>query len=234
MFGELKDPIENFRDALNDVDPPDELRSYHQAMLDELDYTLEAVDAISKSGFLGALTLPTQEATPQEPAGFEAALLLECGEDLQPFFDEFGSDFLGSGGSDATATPPPPGSVGEAVRAGDFELTVNSFTDPYTSTDEFLQPGAGMRWVLLDVSIKNVSNTSQDYGTFDFKLSDSDDFSYDSTFVNQPRELDFGSLNPGETIRGELGFELPADSLPDRLIYDPGFFGEGRIDIDLR
>ncbi len=238
-LGQLKGPIEDLRDAVNDIDPPPELRDYHQALLDEIDYALDAVDAISKNGFGGALTLPTPEATPQEPAGFQAAIIQECGEDIKPFFDQFGGDFSLSsdffgGGSDATATPLPPGIVGRAVTAGDFALTVNGVTNPYESSDEFNQPEAGRRWVLIDVSLENVSDQTKDYSSFDFSLRDADDFSYDRTFIGVDRALDFGTLRPGETIRGNVAFELPVDARPARLIYEPGFFGEGRIDVLLR
>ena len=159
---------------------------------------------------------------------------------LKQFFDQFGGDIFGGGagflsGANATATPPPPGKVGKAVRSGNFELLVNSVADPYPhQPTSYPDATRGKRWLLVDVSLKNVSSKSQNYGSFDFTLRDTDSFQYDSTFVSQPHEFNFGSLTPGETIRGDLGFELPVDASPDRLIYDPGFFGEGRIDIDLR
>jgi hypothetical protein len=232
LLGNLKGPIQALQDSLRKMDPPTELRSYHASLIAEFDYALKVVDAIGTGGLAAALALPTQEATPENPAGFEAALLQECGEDLRPFADQLGGLF--GGGSQKTPTPPPPGRVGTAVRSANYELLVQSVSDPYASTDPAIQPPAGKRWVLLDVSLTNVSDRDQNYGSFDFKLRDADNFQYDPSFVNQPHEIDFGSLRPGETIRGGLGFELPETATATRLVYEPGFGFEGRIDIDLR
>lgn len=235
FFGDLEEPIRKLRDDLSNVDPPGDYREYHDAFIEQLDYTLEIVAALQEDGFGALFDTATEQPTPEEPAGFEAAMLQEC-DNFGDLLGEFGNDLFGLGGNgeDATATPPPPGSVGDTIRSGDFELTVNSFVNPYSSDDTSFQPTPGQRWVLVDVSIKNVSDETKDYSSFDFSLSDSDNFSYDPTYIGQSQDLSFGSLRPDETIRGTLGFELPVDSVPNRLIYDPGFFGEGRIDIDLR
>lgn len=233
LFGDLKGPFKDLRDSLKDIDPPADLRSYHQALIAELDYAVQSIDALSSGGLVGALALPTQEPTPESPPGFEAALLQECGDDLQPFVDQLGGLF-GGGEETPTATPPPPGIVGRTVRSGDYELLVNSVVDPYTPSDEFSQPDAGNRYVVLDVSITNVSSDSQDYNSYDFKLRDSDSFQYDSTYSDVQQELSSGSLLAGETIRGRLSFQVPESAQLTRLVFEPNFgFSGGRIDIAL-
>jgi len=241
LFGELELPVQDLRDDLDGLDVPDDLQDYHDAFVEQMEYLLETIEAIEDDGFAALFALGTEEPTPAEPPGFEAGLLQECGEDLKDLLDEFGGDLFGGGDIDifgaddeATTTPPPPGSVGDKIQAGNFELTVNSYSNPYVSSDEFYQPTPGQLWVLVDVSITNVSDETQDYGSFDFTLRDADDFSYDTAYLGQERDLSSGSLRPDETIRGEVGFELPVDALPERLVFDPGFFGEGRIDIELR
>ncbi len=240
LFGDLEGPFQALRDDLEDVDPPDDLQQYHDAFVDQLDYALDTIADLAEDGFGALFALPTEGPTPEEPAGFEAGLLQECGEDLKDIFEEFGDDFFGGGdflggdNNEATGTPPPPGRIGETVRSGSFELTVNSLSNPYVSGDQFYQPTPGQLWVLFDVSVKNVSDETQDYGSFDFTLRDADDFSYDTAYLGQERDLSSGSLRPDEAIRGEVGFELPVDALPERLVFDPGFFGESRIDVNLR
>jgi hypothetical protein len=240
-FAKLKEPFQTFVDDLKEVDPPDGLRPYHQELIGEMDYALRSVDAISENGLAGAFSLPTQEATPVEPDGFTSALVQECGEVLKPFFDDFGGSLFGSGSDgnlldsfDKTATPPPPGSIGEPLRSGDFELTLHSVDKQYQSGDEFYQPTPGKRYVVVDLSLKNISSESKDYTSFDFKMKDSDNFEYDSTYAGVEHELDGGTLNAGETIRGSVAFELPVDTALAAFSFQPGFFGEGRIDISLR
>jgi hypothetical protein len=237
-FGELKDPIKDLTDALRGIDPPQDLKSYHEDLIAEMDYASKAIDAIDKNGLAGALALPTEEATPQEPEGFNSGLIQECNEDLRPLLDRYGFDLLGNGifsgsGSDKTPTPKT-GSIGQSITSGKFELTVHSFNAHYESNDEFYQPTPGNRYVVVDLSLKNVSGESQDYTSFDFKLKDSDNFEYDSMYVGADHELDGGTLTAGETIRGTASFELPVDTSPATFSFQPGFFGEGRIDVRLR
>lgn len=234
LFGDLGGPFKDLRDSLKDIDPPEDLKSFHQALVAELDYAVQAIDAVSSGGLVGALALPTQEPTPESPPGFEAALLQECGDDLKPFADQLGGLFGDGEEATPTATPPPPGVVGRAVRSGNYELLVNSVVDPYTSSDEFSQPDAGNRYVVVDVSITNVSSGTQDYNSYDFKLRDSDNFQYDSTYSDVQQELSSGSVIAGETIRGKLSFQVPQSARLTRLVFEPDFgFSGGRIDIAL-
>ena len=121
----------------------------------------------------------------------------------------------------------------EGVRSGDFELLVHAVTDPVVPEDEFFGPEEGNRWVAIEVSITNVSDEPKDYGPYDFKVRDADNFEHDPGFVDLERDLSSGSLLPGDTIRGQIGFEVPLDAELVRLVFH-GFIGEGnRIDIDL-
>ena len=233
-LGDLQEPLENFRDDLKDVEPPEELRAYHGALVQQMDYAVEVVKAIKTGGIFGALAVASPPPTPENPEGFEAALVQECGSQFADIIDELGSDFLGGEAPTATVAPPEPGTVGQTIRNGNFELLVHSIEDPYEGSDEFFQPEPGNRWVVVDVSIANVSTEAQDYAPFDFKLKDVDNFEYDPGFVDLPQSLSSGSLLPDDTVRGRIGFEIPASSDIVRLIFNPGFFGEGRIDIELR
>lgn len=241
VFGELEEPFQQLRDDMEDVDPPSDLQDYHEAFLGELDSALLIMAALRDDGVSALLAAPTPAPTPEEPEGFEAGLLQECGPELKEVVEQFDSDFFGGsdeidlfgGDDDETATPLPPGEIGDTIAANGYELTVNSYQNPYAPPDDFFEPEPGQQWILFDVSITNVSEEDVDYGTLDFTVRDSDDFSYDTTYVGEERGLSFGSLRPGETVRGEVGFELPVDAHPDLLIYEPGFFGETRIDIEL-
>jgi hypothetical protein len=236
LFGELESPFRALRDELDDVDPPDALQDYHESFITELDALLDFLSRIEDEGFASLFAMPTESPTVDEPPGFEAALIQECGEDMKDLLDDLG-DFDGGsffGGDDGSAaTPSAPGQIGDATTSADFELTVHSVTDPYTTSDDFFAPEPGNRWVLLDVSLANVSDESQDYSSFDFTVRDADNFLHDATYTDAPQELDFGSLLPGETIRGTVSFEVPEDAALRRLVFERGFLGEERIDIEL-
>lgn len=232
-FGSLKEPLQQFQQDLEDINPPNELEAAHQGMIDEIAYTIEGLDAIATGGLFGALGLPTPPPTPEEPPGLEAALIQECGEDLRDVADQFGGSFFGA---DETPSQPTmePGAVGETVQRGNFELTVHSVTDPYEVSEDSFAPQSGDRWVLIDVSLTNISSESQDYGPYDFKVRDADNYEYDVSFVDLDQELNSGSLLPNETIRGQIGFDVPAAAQLVRVTYESGFFdSKNRIDISL-
>lgn len=241
----LADPLQSVLDDMQEIDPPSELEEYHAARVAELEYTLETIRVLDESGLFGAFGLGEAPPSPEEPPGLSAALVIECGPELEDHFEEFGDDFFSgdlfgnSSGDDGfsfdeTPSPPETGDVGDTVQHGAFELTVHGVTDPLEPADEFFGPDAGNRWLMVEVSITNVSDEPQDYGSYDFKVKDADNFEYTTGFVDLQRELTSGSLPPGDTVRGQIGFEVPENAAIVRLIFDPGFFGDARIDITLR
>ena len=93
-LGSLRTPIEDFLNELEDIDPPSELEAYHQAFIDEMGYALETVAAFANGSIFGGRELSTPPPPSEEPEGFDAALVLECGEELQDFIEEFGGNFF--------------------------------------------------------------------------------------------------------------------------------------------
>ena len=53
-------------------------------------------------------------------------------------------------------------------------------------------------------------------------------------FFELADSLGVGSLAPGETVRGWVGFAVPASASLVLLIYDPEAHSETKIEIDLR
>jgi hypothetical protein len=228
LIGGLEEPLTGLRSDLGDVEPPAELRSYHDALLDNLDTAIESLHALNQGDLSGFAATPAP--TPQEPPGIDSAIIQECGDELLPVIDELGGELFGETTPAAEPTPAP-GAIGETLRSGNVELVVNSVTDPYEGTDQSFVPAQGNRWVVADVSITNVSDKAEDFNVYDFTVRDADNFQYDSGGVDVAQDLGFGSLLPDETIRGNVGFEVPEGAVLSRLVYQPGFFGEGRIEI---
>jgi len=233
-LGELKGPLGDFLDEMRNVTPPRDLEDYHNAFLEELEYTVDSLAALSGADLTGALAQPSPPPEPDTPPDLDAAVGQECGPQLRDLVDEFGGDFFNfDQGSDATPAPAT-GGVDEDVESANYTLLVHGVQDPYQPGDEFYAPAAGNRWVVVDVSITNNSGESQQYFVFDFKLKDADNFEYDAGFADAPQELDSGTLAAGDTLRGRIAFEVPETADITRLIYNPGFFGEDQIEIDLQ
>ena len=57
---------------------------------------------------------------------------------------------------------------------------------------------------------------------------------YAPGFFELADSLGVGSLAPGKTVRGWVGFDVPASATLVLLIYDPEAHSETKIEIDLR
>ncbi|MEX2160044.1 MAG: DUF4352 domain-containing protein [Dehalococcoidia bacterium] len=233
-LAELKGPLSDFQDDMRDVDPPSELEDYHDAFIAELEYGIDSIDALSEGGLVGALTLPSPPPEAVTPPDLDAAVGQECGPELRDLVDEFGGDFFNSSDSGGADPTPATGGVGEDVESANYTLLLHGVQDPYAASDEFYAPAAGNRWVVVEVSLTNNSSEQQQYFVFDFKLKDTDNFEYDAGYADAPQELNSGTLAAGDTLRGRVAFEVPETAEITRLIYNPGFFGEDQIEIDLR
>lgn len=128
---DLEKPFTKFRDDLEEIDPPDELRQYHDGLTGQMNFAAEAIKAINDGGLFAALAFSQPPPTPQEPEGLESAIVQECGEEFVDLIEEFGADFFQDETSEPEPSPQKPGTVGESISRGDFELVVHSVEDPY-------------------------------------------------------------------------------------------------------
>jgi hypothetical protein len=110
---------------------------------------------------------------------------------------------------------------------------VNGVTDPYLPSGEFDAAGEGYRWVMVDLSLMNVAQEELPYGEVDFVVVLADGEEWGASFADQPQAFEGGSLLPGETVRGHLGFEIPADAVLRTLVFDPYADEATKIEIAL-
>ncbi len=98
--------------------------------------------------------------------------------------------------------------VGDQVKVGDtWIVTVNSATT--SAGDSVFQPGAGNTYLLLDVSLKNVSHQAQDVSSLaQFTLRDSTGQSYTEALTDLGNPPD-GTVAAGAPLRGKFVYEVP-------------------------
>lgn len=123
--------------------------------------------------------------------------------------------------------------IGQAVKAGNFTLTVHKMTYPYTSDVD--QPDAGKAYVLLDVEVKNSSGTAQDFSSMmSFGLKDSSNTDYNETIVGgadgAPPD---GKIAAGDSLRGPVAFEIPAGAKGLRFSFVADLLSGDKTYIDL-
>jgi len=98
------------------------------------------------------------------------------------------------------------------VEAGwDYDLTVGEIVDPWMPAEGDAAPAAGFRFVAIEVTIATSRENERSYptGTYDFKLSDDEQFAYGPlTTGAEPMFPEDVELEPGERVRGWVTFEV--------------------------
>ena len=112
---------------------------------------------------------------------------------------------------------------------------LNAITDPYTSDNQFIKPGAGKRWVSFDVTVEYFNDSdTHSANPFNFGLSDTQSFAYDPTFSGPDPKLGAVELRPNEKTRGWVTFEVGETAKLQSLRYKPNVFKDSYIEFDFQ
>lgn len=119
-----------------------------------------------------------------------------------------------------TPTPGLPehqGYIGQPVGSGKYQLTVTGVEDPYDSGNQFIQPDAGNRFVVVNIELRNTgsSGSISIFPLWDVVLLDSTDLVHDADFMIT--EFSADELGAGERGVGRVGFEVPMDAQLSRI-----------------
>ena len=111
-------------------------------------------------------------------------------------------------------------SKGQTAKFGDFEVSVKSVTRDYTSTDSYTQPSDGNEFVVVKVSVKNVSKETQSFTKYDLKLIDGS-VANDASFVTSvDPSFTGGNIIAGGTADGNIVFEAKQGASGLKLQYE--------------
>ena len=102
--------------------------------------------------------------------------------------------------------------VGSPMALNGVTVTVVSANLDAKSGNQFITPNPGNRFVAVQVLYENTGTDPFDYNPFDWKLTDSAGFSYDSSFSGIGPELNAGTIQPGEKARGYITYEVPTSA----------------------
>jgi hypothetical protein len=95
--------------------------------------------------------------------------------------------------------------------------------------DQYLNDKAQGQFCLVGLRIKNVSKKPIDYSSENQALVDTKGRSYspdDSAWLYvEGSELPFGEINPGNTMRTTVPFDVSKRAKPDYLLLKAGVFG---------
>lgn len=123
--------------------------------------------------------------------------------------------------------------IGDRVDLDGKTISVNE-VKLYTSNNQFLAPKQGNKFVAVDVTLKNNSAEAYSYNVLEFSLQDNKDYSYTNAATDIEPYLTVGAIQPGQTTRGFIAYEIPAENEPDKLIYTPDFWGTSQVIVELK
>ena len=133
-----------------------------------------------------------------------AAVIMACGGGAAA------SGTTTTGGNTSTSTSSTKHfKAGDQVKVGNnFVVTVNSVKT--SQGDDITKPKSGNTFLIVDVTIKNVSNQKQDISSIgNFGLKDATGQTYTEAIVDGETPPD-GTIQPGDLLRGQLSYEVPA------------------------
>ena len=107
-----------------------------------------------------------------------------------------------------------------SVKDGRLELTLHSLS--FEEIIDIWKPKEGMKYLVLEVSIKNIGKREESISALFFQLSDEKGVRYpiSITTFSLPAPLSGATLLPGETARGKICFEVPKAITEATLIYN--------------
>ncbi len=125
--------------------------------------------------------------------------------------------------------------VGDLIKISDIVIQVLGVS--YPTGTEIVKPKEGYQFVGIDIQVENQGSTVKEI-TSVVQMYLKDDTGQKYTFhLGAQSLLDAGlpddELQPGEYVRGQIGFQVPEDSPGLVLIFDAEVFGFGKVFIAL-
>lgn len=144
-----------------------------------------------------------------------------------------GSQQLTGREANVTPTPEPkgtennPATIGDTVAADGLAITLNSASTADTATGGMSVPDAGNIYVVLDVTIKNVSEETESFNALYWSAKDVErGFTFDDAMMaSTGQDISAGDLSPGDLVRGNVVLEVKVDTPVLRIKYDTSPIG---------
>lgn len=125
--------------------------------------------------------------------------------------------------------------VGDVIAMGTTNITVNEVL--YPAGDQFNQPNANFKFLVVDITIENLSATAISVSTLlQMSVKDSSSQKYDVDLmasVASGGTTPDGELAPGEKLRGQVGFQVPVSATGLVFVFDADVWGSGKVFVAL-
>jgi uncharacterized protein DUF4352 len=119
----------------------------------------------------------------------------------------------------AKITPAPSEyTVGESADIDDETLKVNEVEHDYSPSSGSSSPLPGDEFIRVNVTVSNEGSTPQAYNEFYYKVEDSKGLQRGVSLVPVSEGFTLGTLAPGQTVTGNMVFEVPQGESGLKLI----------------
>jgi hypothetical protein len=118
---------------------------------------------------------------------------------------------------DASA-PPSQSYLGDADQDNGYALTAMAVADP-AEAGVFYQPEEGKRLFGVEIILANLSGGRIGSNPVNAALIDGDGYVYDMELAGVKDQMPLVSLDPGEQVRGWVGFTIPENAVPVAVKY---------------
>ncbi|AYC66735.1 DUF4352 domain-containing protein [Lactobacillus delbrueckii subsp. bulgaricus] len=124
-------------------------------------------------------------------------------------------------------------SVGQKASYKGYEIKVNSVK--FSQGSEYNRPDSGKQFVIINLTITNHTDESQDYNPFDFKLNaDGNNTDLDAIDTDVDNTLDAGSLDKGASVSGNLVGEAKTSAKTLQLQYKTSIWNDNTVKFKLK
>lgn len=114
--------------------------------------------------------------------------------------------------------------VGEGVNFDDMQVTLNSVE---TSEGSDWETPEEDKYLILDLTVVNNSDEEKTISSLmNFSLKDAESYSYDITIFTEIKSQLDGTIGAGDTLRGQLAFDVPNSDEYQLIFEDPFTSGQ--------
>jgi Domain of unknown function (DUF4352) len=121
-----------------------------------------------------------------------------------------------------TTPAPSEYTVGESADIDDEALEVNEVQHDYRPSSGSSSPLPGDEFIRVNVTVSNESSTPQPYNEFYYKVEDTKGLQRGVSLIPVSEGFTVGDLGPGETVTGNIVFDVPQGDSGLKLIVGNG------------
>lgn len=124
--------------------------------------------------------------------------------------------------------------IGKSVQVGDMWIvTVNSVQT--NAGSEFSQPKNGNTYIVVDVTLKNISTSNQTASSLMmFSMKDQTGQQYHQAITDFAKTSPDGAVSSGSMLRGEIVYEVPSSMHTFTLSFVPGFSASDMVEWNVK